>query len=268
MRAMSGTLLAGSLTLLVGSLTLAAVGCAAVVSPAQAATMPLEQELHGEFRLAAVSCAGDKPVGSFVSVTLGSHAVRNPQSTCAGGLITMLPPGRRALSTEQFTPARALGFGPGGAPEAGGITAAVPFEGHPLGLVTAAQDLQDAPGGGPVFHLPQVHLAGGRLTADLRSVQALYDGPARTTCRRAAGRGCWLIGAQHATGSYDPRSHAFALAWYSGSSFAHTSAATVVHLVGTFRGETTDLTPGRSAEPVSAVSLGAGAALLRRRRSR
>ena len=138
------------------------------------------------------------------------------------------------------------------------ITRPVEFAGHDLGIVTATDNLQDAPAGPAEFALPQVYLVDGKLVADLRSVQVLYNGPDSASCVEAAGQGCWLIGAERATGTYDPDTHAFTLQWFSGQSFTSSSAGTVVHLAGRFVGAKTSLPAGHTVE-LGTQSFAAGA---------
>ncbi|HVW79549.1 MAG TPA: hypothetical protein VHB69_01235 [Mycobacteriales bacterium] len=222
---------------------LAGLVAAAVAAPAAAASAgarsaghPGILRLSGVLRLASGSCAGGTPSGSYLSVTFGTRAIDNPASDCEGGAVTLLSPGREGLSTTSFSPASEDGFDGRGNAVAQSITRPVAFGKHLLGLVSSAQDLQDAPTGPGLFSLPHIYVTGDKVLADVRSVQVLYGGQADTTCASGAGAGCWLIGAERATGTYDAATRHITLSWFSGQSFVPQSAGTAVHLSGTFVG--------------------------------
>ncbi|HWB67731.1 MAG TPA: hypothetical protein VG708_12990 [Mycobacteriales bacterium] len=236
-RFVAAGVLAASLLLVVGS-----------VAPAAAGSPPAAQQLRGTFRLERASCTRGHPSGSYVTVTYGTRSIANPQSGCDRGVYTLLQPGRRGLSTERFSPLDDLTFDGGGDPHGGGIARTVGFRGHRLSLVTSPRDLQAAPTGPAVFAPPTIYLIGHRLVGDVRSVQALYDGRPGSSCVTAAGAGCWLVGAERATGSFNPTTRRFSLQWFSGQSFVGSSAGTVVHLAGRFYGVGRPVPQGRTVD--------------------
>jgi hypothetical protein len=220
---------------------------------------PSVRQLTGTLRLSPGTCAGGRPAGSYLSVTFGTRAVRNSASHCENGAVTLLSPGRGGLSTQQFSPVGDLSFDGAGNARSDTISRPARFGHHAFGLVTAARNLQDAPRAAPAFALPRLYLVGGNhVVADLRSVQILYGGFAGSSCASASGYGCWLVGAERATGSYDPRSHQISLSWFSGQSFTPASAGTQIHLVGRFTGAPRAVKQGTTVE-LGTASFDAGA---------
>ncbi|HEX3899852.1 MAG TPA: hypothetical protein VHW74_11815 [Mycobacteriales bacterium] len=193
-------------------------------------------QLSGVLHLQKGSCVGGKPSGSYLSVTFGSKAISNPSSDCEGGAVTLLSPGRDGLSTTSFSPSSDEAFDGHGDAVARSIAQPASFGRHTLGIVSASQDLQDAPTSPGLFSLPHIYVTGHQVLADVRSIQVLYDGHADTTCASGAGAGCWLVGAERATGTYDASTHRITLTWFSGQSFVPQSAGTAVHLSGVFVG--------------------------------
>ena len=206
-------------------------------------------ELVGTLRLAPSACPSGRPAGSWVAVTFGTKIIGNRDSTCDDGAYTLLPPGNAGLSTTGYTPVREVGFADNGTPLATAITKPVEFDGQPLGIVSDSRDLQDAPSGPSTFAPARVYLVGhDQLVADMRSIQALYAGPHGESCVQATGDGCWLIGSDDATGTYNPTTHRFELSWYTGQSFSTTSAGTDVHLAGVFHGAVRPVGQGRDID--------------------
>jgi hypothetical protein len=193
-------------------------------------------QLSGVLHLQKGSCLGGQPTGSYLSVTFGSKAITNPSSDCEGGAVTLLSPGRDGLSTTTFSPSSDERFDGHGNAVASSIAQPASFGKHTLGIVSSSQDLQDAPTGAGLFSLPHLYVTGDRVLADVRSIQVLYDGRADTTCATGAGAGCWLVGAERATGTYDAATRHVTLTWFSGQSFVPQSAGTAVHLSGVFVG--------------------------------
>jgi hypothetical protein len=210
-------------------------GAAMAPSLARAST-PGFAQLDGTLRLSAGKCAQGHPTGSYLSVTFGTRAIRNSASSCEHGAVTLLAPGRGALSTSGFSPEADQAFDSDGNAVADTIASPVRFGAHTLGLVSAARNLQDAADQAPVFTAPRIYVSGTTAYADLRSLQVLYGGFAGSSCANASGYGCWLIGAERATGSYDPHTHRLTLSWFTGQSFVPSSAGTVAHLSGIFDG--------------------------------
>lgn len=229
-------------TTAVGLLASAALGMA----PAAAASAPGVQRLSGVLRLDRGTCANGNPAGSYLSVTFGTHAIGNPASSCAHGTVTLLTPGDRGLSTVSYSPPADIGFDANGDAVATSITRPTAFGSHRLSLVSSAQDLQDAPGGPATFALPHIYVTGSHAMADVRSVQALYD------------RGCWLIGTQRATGTYDDTTGRLTLSWFTGQSFVRQSAGTAVHLSGIFEGAPKSVPKGHAVK-LGTASFAAGA---------
>jgi hypothetical protein len=207
--------------------------------------------LSGVLRLQKGSCEGGVPKGSYLSVTFGTKAINNPSSDCEGGAVTLLSPGSSGLSTTAFSPPSDERFDSHGNAVATSISQPVSFGRHLLGVVSSSQDLQDAPTSGGLFSLPHMYVTGDKVLADVRSIQVLYDGRPDTTCATGAGAGCWLVGAERATGTYDAATHRVTLSWFSGQSFVPQSAGTAVHLSGVFVG-----TKPKPLSKTSVVELG------------
>jgi hypothetical protein len=189
-----------------------AIGGGVAAAAPHASRPPAVHQLVGTLRLTPGSCAHGSPAGSYLAVTFGTRAIRNFSSGCGGGAYTLLSPGSNALSTQRFSPS---------------ITEPARFDGNDLSLGTASQNL---------FASPQIYLIGKQIAADVRSVQAAYGG------------GEWQVGAQHATGSYDARTHQLELQWLSGQSFTAASAATGIHLSGRFTGVLRRVPPGTTVD--------------------
>lgn len=224
-----------------------AVSTAALVATVAYAAPPVSQ-LHGTLVLAPGQCSGGSPSGSYLSATFGTRAIRNPRSSCDHGSVTLLPRGRGGLSTQVFSPATDNAFDRDGNAIANSISKPVAFGSHRLALVSSARNLQDAARGPALFSLPKIYVAGTKAYADLRSLQVLYGGLAGTTCAGASGYGCWLIGTERATGTYNPATHRLTLTWFTGQSFVGASAGTAVHLAGIFHGSPRALSAGSTVE--------------------
>jgi hypothetical protein len=222
-----------------------------------AAGPPAVRELVGTLRLSPGRCAANTPGGSYLAVTFGTRAITNHRSSCDGGAVTLLAPGGAGLSTQSFSPTADARFDGHGDPAAGTIAKPVAFNDHEVGLVTSARNLQDGPSAAPAFELPTLYLIGSKVVADVRSVQALYGGLANSSCASASGYGCWLIGAERATGRYDAATHRISLSWFSGQSFTAASAGTEIHLVGTFAGAPHAVAKGATVE-LGTASFAAG----------
>jgi hypothetical protein len=172
---------------------------------AAAAGPPAVRELLGTLRLAPGACHHGQPSGSYLAVTFGTKAIRNSSSSCDSGAYTLLTPSGR-VQTHRYATA------------ADGV-----FDRQPLRLATSRSSYAAA---------PRLYLVGDRVEADLRSVVASYA------------NGTWPIGAERATGRYDASTHQLSLQWFSGQSFTSASAATSIHLEGTFDGTSRSLARG------------------------
>jgi hypothetical protein len=216
--------------------------------------------LDGTVKLTSGSCAGDRPIGSYLSVTFGTRAIRNRASSCDHGAVTLLRRGRKGLSTSAFSPSTDAGFDGDGDARADTIVAPTSFDRRRLGLLTSARNLQDGPSGPDVFVPPKLYLVGNKVEADLRSVQVLYGGKPDSSCASASGYGCWLVGAERATGTYDASTRRLSLTWFSGQSFTSASAGTEVHLVGEFIGNVRPVAKGATVD-LGTASFAAGPAV-------
>jgi hypothetical protein len=233
--------------LLVAAFVVALAGSAMAPAVARAAT-PGFAQLEGTLRLTGGTCAQGHPTGSYLSATFGTQAIRNSASTCDHGSVTLLKPGRDGLSTSEFSPAADEAFDSAGDAVADTIVAPARFGSHTFGLVSEGRNLQDAPDQAPVFSTPRIYVSGTSAYADLRSLQVLYGGFGDSSCASASGYGCWLIGAERATGTYDPRTHRLSLSWFTGQSFVPSSAGTVTHLSGIFHGSARPVSEGHTID--------------------
>jgi hypothetical protein len=180
---------------------------------------PGAQELVGTIHLVPGACHHGRPSGSYLAVTFGTRAVRNSSSPCGKGTFTLLQPdGAGVVSGRYSSAARSV------------------FDGDALGLATSSASYA-----GP----PRLYLVAGKVNADVRSVVASYRG------------GAYPIGAERATGRYDAHSKRISLQWFSGESFTAASAATEVHLEGTFQGAVKSVAKGTTVN-LGTASFAAG----------
>jgi hypothetical protein len=197
-------------------------------SPAVAAGPPAVRELVGTLRLAPGSCSHGRPSGSYLGVTFGTRAIRNSSSNCAGGAYTLLSPGQSGLTTQGF---------------AGSISDPARFDGRDLVLASASQG---------VYAAPRIYLIGNRVIADVRPVEVRYNA------------GDWPVGAERATGRYNPSSRQLTLQWFSGESFTSASAGTGVHLSGSFVGSIRRVARGTTVNlGTASFAAGGSAAMVR-----
>jgi hypothetical protein len=191
-----------------------------LAASAQAAgRAPAVRNLVGSVHLVPGSCRDGRPAGSYLAVTFGTRAVKNPSSSCDDGAVTLLSPAATPLQTGQFS-----------------LPATAVFDHRALALRTASQG---------IYAPPRLYLVGDQVSADVRSVEASYDG------------GQWPIGAELASGRYDAATHRLSLQWFSGESFTPTSAGTSVHLVGRFVGSDRPLRKGATVQ-LGTASFAAG----------
>jgi hypothetical protein len=181
---------------------------------------PAVRELRGAVHLVPGTCRHGRPAGSYLAVTFGTRAIRNPDSQCESGAVTLLRPQAGLLSGRYAEAASSV------------------FDHHRLGIATAAASH---------FAAPRIYLVGNQLATDLRSVQATYDA------------GTWPVGAEKATGHYNAASRMVSLQWFSGQSFTAASAGTEVHLVGRFVGSVRRIPAGTTVD-LGTASFDAGSA--------
>lgn len=232
-------------------------GLGAIAAAPSAAAATGFAQLRGHLHLIKGTCRGGRPAGSYLAVTFGTRAIRNTASSCDKGSVTLLSPGQGSLSTHVFSPVTDDQFDGRGNATADTVTRPVRFGRYELSLVTSPRNLQDAARGPAFFTAPHIYVSGTQAFADMRAVQALYDGAADSSCASANGDGCWLIGAERATGSFDPSTHRLTLTWFSGQSFVPSSAGTAVHLVATFTGSVTPVPEGATVD-LGTASVAAG----------
>lgn len=244
--------------LVVGTGSLGAV----VAQAAEPHNVPLGvTRLDGVLHLAKGSCDHGRPSGSYLAVTYGTKAIRNRASRCGGGAVTLLDPGRDGLSTRSFSPVSDQRFDAGGNAVADAIAQPARFDDRRFGIVTAARNLQDEATGPRLYDPPRIYLTPTGVVADVRSVQVLYGGVPGSTCATAEGYGCWVVGVQRATGSYDPNTRQLSLSWFTGQSFVAESAGTVVHLSGQFAQSPGAASRASAAQPAGSDATAARAAV-------
>jgi hypothetical protein len=233
---------------------------AASAAPAPASGIS-GQAMDGVFHLAGGACAGaGPPSGSWVQLGLGGTPVKNPNSSCDGGAYTPITQGTTGLETGTFEPDPTPTFDSAGNSLADAIMTPTKFLGTDFGAATDPQNMQDAPSGPAVFPPPSAVLSGDVIHANLSSVNFTYNGPANGTCASGNGDGCYAVGSADVTGSYDPTSHAYTLAWTAtivGGAFNNATAS--FHLTGTFTGtisasQSNLSTAGANVEAVAASS--------------
>lgn len=224
-----------SLVGLAAGVALLAGGCSGGGHPTAASP----QRLDGEFRLAAGACSTGKqpPTGSYLVVisAAADHTVRNPHGGCRNASYTLLRPGTDGgLVTGEFQEVAGATFDARRNSRQDRIIEPVRFGKLALGFATSAYDEQAAANGAPAFPRPAAIRTASGIQVDLRSLVVSYGGPAGATCRTSLGIGCWQLGSENATGTYNPATGAFAIDWFSGESFVAKGDSIEVHLAGTF----------------------------------
>jgi hypothetical protein len=221
---------------------------------------PLET-LAGTLRLSPVSCRDGTPNGSFFEVTDGGISYKNADSTCDGGVVTLLPPGTAGIPLGSFAADPDPTFAANGDSRSNLVIQPTSYDGHKLGIGTSPYDVQDAPTGPLAYPPPQALVQGSTLTVDLRSLDVTFEGVPGSTCASAEGQGCWEEGTKAASGTFDPVTHQFTLNWLAGQGFTGQAVGIVFHLQGTLVGQAQDanFTPGDNSVPDPAGFQSAGA---------
>jgi len=195
--------------------------------------------LHGTFEIQPGRCTSSHgvPTGSWMVIvdSADSKTVANPDGGCANHFYTPLTPGTdRGIETGQFQANPTPTFDTTSNSLADAVITPVSFDGKKFGMGTSANDVQDAPNGGPVFTAPRALLQGSKLSVDLRSLNITYGGPPGSTCASAQGYGCWNLGSKAATGTYDAATHTYEIEWYLGESFTQLGDSMLVRFSGKF----------------------------------
>jgi hypothetical protein len=220
--------------LVAGVALLAAAAC----SGGHQAT-PDSTHLEGLFRISAGKCSGTTglPTGSYLIVlaAVSGKTVGNPDGGCANPAYTLLEPGTDGgLITGEFQQVSGATFDRDRNSRDGRIIAPVAFDKLLVGFGTSSRDEQDAPTGAPAFPEPAAIVAGTVLSVDLRSLVVSYAGNARASCKTSYGVGCWELGSENATGTYDAATGHYSVQWFSGASFTPKGDSIEIHLEGTF----------------------------------
>jgi hypothetical protein len=231
MRTSTGCRVAG----LVLGVVLAAAGCS---GGSHGATSD-SSRLNGLFRIAPGVCTDGTglPTGSYLIVLSAAtnHAVKNPHGGCKNPGYTLLRPGTDGgLITGEFQDVSGATFDSNANSRADRIIAPTRFGRFSFGFATNPRDEQDAATGNVAFPRPQAIVSGTALRVDLRSLVVSYAGNANTTCATSFGVGCWELGSENASGTYDAATGHFTLQWFTGESFTPKGDSIEVHLAGTF----------------------------------
>ncbi|HVW79550.1 MAG TPA: hypothetical protein VHB69_01240 [Mycobacteriales bacterium] len=202
-------------------------------------TTPDATHLDGLFRIAPGACpaASGLPTGSYLVVLSAASGgtVGNPHGGCKNPAYTLLDPGTDGgLVTGEFQQVSGPTFDRHGNSRDGRIIAPVRFGKLDVGFGTSSRDEQDAPAGAPAFPVPSAIVRGSALSVDLRSLVVSYAGDADTSCKTTYGVGCWELGSENATGTYDAATGHYSIQWFSGASFTPKGDSIEVHLEGTF----------------------------------
>jgi hypothetical protein len=194
--------------------------------------------MNGQFSIAAGICGnGPSPTGSWVQLGLGGSVIKNPNSSCDGGVYTLVDQGTEGLLTGQYQPNPTPTFDANGNSLAGAIIQPTEFLGTDFGAATDPQDEQTAPSGPDVFPAPQALLDGSTIEANLSALNFTYNGPANGTCASGGGDGCYALGSSDVTGTYDLSTRAYTLQ-FTGTIHggAFNNATATFHLAGVFNG--------------------------------
>lgn len=213
---------------------LAVAGC----SGSHQAT-PDAVHLAGLFHIDAGACAGKKglPTGSYLVVLSAASGgtVGNARGGCANPAYSLLRPGTDGgLVTGEFQENAGPTFNAHGDSREGRIVIPARFGALRFGFATSTRDEQDAPTGAAAFPQPSAVIEGSKLRIDLRSLVVSYGGRPGATCAETFGGGCWELGSENASGTYDAATGHFTLQWFSGRSFTPKGDSIEVHLEGTF----------------------------------
>jgi hypothetical protein len=216
-------------------LALTAAGCSGQGGSASAPST----KLNGVFHIAAGVCPAGTgaPTGSYLVVIAASanKAVKNSRSTCTNKGYTLLRPGTDGgLVTGEFQDITGVTFDRQGNSRADRIITPTRFDRLRLGFATNTRDEQDAASGAPAFPRPAAIVSGTALRVDLRSLVVSYGGNANTTCATSFGLGCWELGSENATGTYNRTNGHYSISWFAGESFTQKGDSIEVHLAGTF----------------------------------
>jgi hypothetical protein len=136
----------------------------------------------------------------------------NPQSKAPDHTYTLLSPGRqRGLELGRFQPPPSPAFsGSAGNALADSITQPQEFSGINFSISTAPKDAQS----GAAVPAPNLVLRGTKLTGNLTAWTAEWN---RIYFNQGSPKpgGSYPGSTQPVTGTYDPRTHAFTITWYS-----------------------------------------------------
>lgn len=221
-------------SLTAGLALVAAAGCSGSHQ-----TTPDSTHLDGLFKIAAGECSGTTglPTGSYLVVlsAVSGKTVGNPNGGCQNPAYTLLKPGTDGgLVTGEFQQVAGATFDSHRDSRDNRIIAPVRFDRYLVGFGTSSRDEQDAPTGAPAFPDPAAVVAGTALQVDLRSLVVSYAGNAGASCATSYGVGCWELGSEHASGTYDAATGHYSIQWFSGASFTPKGDSIEIHLEGTF----------------------------------
>lgn len=215
--------------------------------------VPQANKMVGTFTITSGGCTtGTTPTGSWIQLAKGGGPIPNPASSCDGGNYTLLSQGSSGLQTGHFQPNPSPTFDANGNSLAGAIIQPTKFLGADFGAATNPTNQQNAPDGPDAYPAPFAVLAAGQrsFTANLSSLNFTYNGTPNGTCSSGNGVGCYAVGSADVAGTYNPASHAYAMAWTGtvvGGAFNGASAT--FHLTGVFEGTITKV--AASSVPVS-----------------
>lgn len=192
--------------------------------------------LDGQFVVSDGRCgSGATPVGSyFTMLDPSGNPVDNGDSPCGDKAATPVRAG-----TDGLTPGRMQPFaGSPGASRA--IIAPTTFFGSPFAVATEGSDKQS----GAAVEAPTVRESGGKLTGEISSFQAFYNGAYYNQGAPKPGGGTPGRTTAGLSGTYDSGSGAFVLDWRStitGGAFNNFTG--VWHLEGTYKAAATGAPP-------------------------
>ncbi len=210
--------------------------------------------MNGQFVVVDGTCgSGATPVGSYFSMLDPSgNPVDNGDSPCSAKAATPVRAGDSGL-----TPGRMQPFaGSPGASRA--IIAPTTFFGSPFAVATEGPDKQS----GAAVEAPSITESGGKLTGEISSFQAFYNGAYYNQGAPKPGGGTPGRTTDGLSGTYDPGSGAFVLEWRStitGGAFSNFTG--VWHLEGTYQegsGGGASSGAGTSGEPTGSTSSSSG----------
>jgi hypothetical protein len=221
-----------------GVLALGALGVAVIPTVSAGAARSGATSLVGTFRLAAGSCAGTTPTGTYFRMIYPGGSIAagkffdNPDSTCADQSYTLATPGTAGgLKTTKYQPTPTPAFSATGSALADSIIEPQGFTAINFSIATNPTD----PGTGTALPAPVIKLKNGKLSGQTEAWTAEWNNLYFNQGSPKAG-GATPGLTEPVSGTYNVKTHAFVLTWASSIVGGPFNGFTGYwHLQGTFK---------------------------------